>query len=67
MILLVDIGNTSIKLALYNPRNNKINKSVSLLTHSKKTLSFIKSYLKKNNIKLIFATSVVPKIFKIIK
>ena len=47
MILLVDIGNTSIKLALYNLRNNKITKPISLLTYSKKTLSFIKSYLKK--------------------
>lgn len=67
MILLVDIGNTSIKLALYNPRNNKITKPISLLTYSKKTLSFIKSYLKKNNINVIFSTSVVPKIFNIIK
>ena len=47
MILLVDIGNTSIKLALYNPKNNK-NYKTNLFTYIlKKTLSFIKSYLKK--------------------
>ena len=36
MILLVDIGNTNIKLALYNPKNNKITKPISFLHTQKK-------------------------------
>jgi len=33
MILLLDIGNTSIKIALYNQIKNKFKKKFYLLTH----------------------------------
>jgi len=67
MILLVDIGNTSIKIATYLAKRNKIKNIVCLPTHSNKSMSLINNYIKKNNIKIILATSVVPKIYNSIK
>ena len=67
MILLLDIGNTSIKIALYNQIKNKFIKNFSLLTHSKKSISSIVSFAKKNDVKHVLATSVVPKIYAVLK
>ena len=67
MILLIDIGNTSIKIATYEAKRNKIKNTVCLPTHSNKSISLINHYIKKNNIKIILATSVVPKIYNSIK
>ena len=67
MILLIDIGNTSIKIATYEAKRNKIKNTVCLPTYSNKSISLINHYIKKNNIKTILATSVVPKIYNFIK
>ena len=67
MILLLDIGNTSIKIATYNVKTNKIRNYVSFFTSKKNVISKIIKYKNNKNIKYCFISSVVPSIFKMIK
>ena len=67
MILLVDIGNTSTKVAIFDIKANKIKKYKSFLTCKKKTITEIMKYKKNKKIKYSLISSVVPNIFKIIK
>ena len=67
MILLIDIGNTSTKIATYNIETDKINYFKSLITCKKKTISKIIQYKKGKNIKYSFVSSVVPNVYDIIK
>ena len=67
MILLVDIGNTSTKVAIYDIKANKTKKYESFLTCKKKTITKIMKYKKNKKINYSLISSVVPDIFKIIK
>ena len=67
MILLVDIGNTSTKVATYNIKTNKVKNYSSFLTCKKNTILKIIKYKKNKKIKFSFVSSVVPNIYKIIK
>ena len=67
MILLIDIGNTSTKIATYNIKTDKINYFKSFITCKKKTISKIMQYKKGKNIKYSFVSSVVPSVYDIIK
>ena len=67
MILLVDIGNTSTKVATYDINSNKVKNYLSFLTCKKKTIIKIMKYNKNKKIKYSLISSVVPDIYKIIK
>ena len=67
MILLLDIGNTSTKIATYKVGTNRISNYKSFLTCRKKTILKILIYNKTKNIKYALISSVVPSIYKIIK
>ena len=67
MILLVDIGNTSTKVATYDIKTNKVKNYSSFLTCKKNTILKIIKYKKNKKIKFSFISSVVPNIYKIIK
>ena len=67
MILLLDIGNTSTKLATYNIKTNQIKNYISFLTCKKNIISKVLFYNKNKNIKYALISSVVPSIYKIIK
>ena len=67
MILLVDIGNTSTKVATYDIKTNKVKNYSSFCTCKKKTILKIIKYKKNKKIKFSFISSVVPNIYKIIK
>ena len=67
MILLVDIGNTSTKVATYNIKTNKVKNYSSFLTCKKNIILKIIKYKKNKKIKFSFISSVVPNIYKIIK
>tara|TARA_B100000963_G_scaffold341696_1_gene341646 strand:- start:1024 stop:1785 length:762 start_codon:yes stop_codon:yes gene_type:complete len=67
MILLIDIGNTSTKVATYNIKTNKLNNYSAFLTCKKKTILKIIDYKKNKKIKYCLISSVVPAIYKIIK
>ena len=67
MILLVDIGNTSTKVAIFDIKANKIKKYKSFLTCKKKTITEIMKFKKNIKIKYSLISSVVPNVFKIIK
>ncbi len=67
MILLLDIGNTSIKFSSFEFNKNKVNKTYSLLTYEKKTIPKIIKFINKKKIKNILVSSVVPKIYTSIK
>ena len=67
MILLLDIGNTSTKLATYNIITNQIKNYISFLTCKKNIISKVSFYNKNKNIKYALISSVVPSIYKIIK
>ncbi len=67
MILLVDIGNTSTKVATYDIKANKVKNYSSFLTCKKNTILKIIKYKKNKKIKFSFISSVVPNIYKIIK
>jgi len=70
MYLIGDIGNTNIKICLFNSKLisvKKINFSISSLNkkYLYNNLKFLKKY--KNKIDTILFSSVVPKLFKLIK
>ncbi len=67
MILLLDIGNTSTKIATYNIKTNKLSNYKSYVSCKKKTVSNILVYNKNKNIKFVLVSSVVPSIYRIIK
>ena len=67
MILLLDIGNTSTKLATYNIKTNQIKNYISFLTCKKNIISKVLFYNQNKNIKYALISSVVPSIYKIIK
>ena len=67
MILLLDIGNTSVKIATYNMKTNKIKNYASFFTYKKNIISKIAKYTKKKSIRYSLISSVVPSVFKIIK
>ena len=67
MILLVDIGNTSTKVATYDIKTNKVKNYSSFLTCKKNTILKIIKYKKNKKIKFGFISSVVPNIYKIIQ
>ena len=67
MILLIDIGNTSTKVATYNIKTNKVKNYSSFLTCKKNIILKIIKYKKNKKIKFSFISSVVPNIYKIIK
>ena len=67
MILLVDIGNTSTKVATYDIKTNKVKNYSSFCTCKKNTILKIIKYKKNKKIKFSFISSVVPNIYKIIK
>ena len=67
MILLLDIGNTSTKIATYNAKTNKISNFKSYLSCKNKTISKILIYNKDKNIKFALVSSVVPGIYRVIK
>ena len=67
MILLLDIGNTSTKLATYNIKTNQIKKYISFLTCKKNIVSKVLFYNKNRKIKYALISSVVPSIYNIIK
>ena len=67
MILLVDIGNTSTKVATYDIKTNKVKNYSSFLTCKKNTILKIIKYKKNKKIKFSFISSVVPNIYKIIQ
>jgi type III pantothenate kinase len=63
MILIGDIGNTSIKLAYFNPVSKKIIKTKSFLTNHFFKNKIFKNYLKLFKYKNCLITSVVPNAF----
>ena len=67
MILLIDIGNTSTKVATYDFKTNKVKNYASFPTCKKNTIIKIKKYKKNKKIDYSLVSSVVPIIFKIIK
>ncbi len=67
MILLLDIGNTSIKFSIFDQNKNRIGKPFSCLTHSKKSIPIIIKYIKNKNIKFVLTSSVVPKVYNTLK
>ena len=67
MILLVDIGNTSTKVATYDIKTNKVKNYSSFCTCKKNTILKIIKYKKNKKIKFSFISSVVTNIYKIIK
>ncbi len=66
MILLIDIGNTSTKVATYNIKTNKVKNYAAFSTCKKNTILKIIDYKKNKKIKYSFISSVVPAIHKII-
>ena len=67
MILLIDIGNTSTKVAIYDFRTNKVKNYASFLTCKENILLKINKYKKYKKIKYSLISSVVPNFYKIIK
>ncbi len=67
MILLVDIGNTSTKVATYNFKTDKVKNYSSFLTCKKNTILKINKYKKNKKIKYSLISSVVPTLYNIIK
>jgi len=67
MILLIDIGNTSTKVATYDIITNKVKNYSTFLSCKKNTIKKIIRYVKNKRIKHSLVSSVVPTIYKIIK
>ena len=67
MILLIDIGNTSTKVATYDIITNKVKNYSTFLSCKKNTIKKIIRYVKNKRIKHSLVSSVVPNIYKIIK
>lgn len=65
--MLLDIGNTSTKIAIYNIKTNKITNYASFLTCKKKTIVNIIKYKKQKLIKHALVSSVVPNVYNVIK
>lgn len=64
MILIADIGNTKIKLAIFDLKKNKITNLFSVETKAKFLEKKIVSFLKEKKIKYALFSSVVPHLFK---
>ncbi len=67
MILLIDIGNTSVKIATYNINTNKVKNYASFFSYKKNIISKILKYKKNKIIRYCLISSVVPSVFKMIK
>ena len=67
MILLLDIGNTYTKLAVYDLLKNKIKKKINIKTIDLLNKNFLLNLLKKEKFKYSLCSSVVPKIYQKLK
>ena len=67
MILLLDIGNTFTKLAVYDLLKNKIKKKINIKTIDLLNKNFLLNLLKKEKFKYSLCSSVVPKKYRKLK
>jgi type III pantothenate kinase len=67
MILVSDIGNTTIKFAVYTIKSKSLVRVTTIDTYSKKLNSVLKSFLNKFPIKGCLCSSVVPSSYKTLK
>lgn len=64
MILLLDIGNTYTKLAIYDLLKNKIKKKINIKTINLLNKNFLLNLVKKEKLKYSLCSSVVPRIYQ---